>query len=109
MAATYTKLKDGSWGIRVTGDKPVKGDRITVTKKSGESKTETIRAILWSGDGVTLCAVEQTSAPRKSYTERSYGSGGSLRGRRTGCSCGSIEGEYHDYYCSSCRFEELDH
>lgn len=29
-------------------------------------------------------------------------------GKRTGCACGSIEGEYHDYYCSSCLFEELD-
>ena len=32
----------------------------------------------------------------------------SPRGRRTGCSCGSIEGEYHDWYCASCRFDEID-
>lgn len=29
-------------------------------------------------------------------------------GRRTGCACGSIEGEYYDWYCASCRFDELD-
>lgn len=44
--------------------------------------------------------VLESSAPARS--------GGSSRGRRTGCACGSIEGEYHDYYCDSCRFDELD-
>lgn len=57
MASTYTKLRDGSWGIRAT--EPVdKGQVVSVTKKSGETSTETIRAIVWSGNGVWLCSVE---------------------------------------------------
>jgi hypothetical protein len=43
------------------------------------------------------------NAPRRQSSSR-----GPSRGRRTGCACGSIEGEYHDWYCASCRFDELD-
>ena len=36
--ATYTKLHDGNWGVRVQGGSAKAGDRVTVSKKSGESK-----------------------------------------------------------------------
>lgn len=69
-AATYAKLKDGSWGVRSTS--PVKpGAVITVTKKSGDSKMETISRVLWSGDGVFLCAI----AASKSASSSSYRAG----------------------------------
>jgi len=58
---TYTKLKNGSWGLRVQGA-AAKGDKVTVTKKDGSTKVETISAVLWSGEGVTLCAIAP-SAP----------------------------------------------
>jgi len=61
MAATYTKLKNGEWGIRCEGAAR-KGDLITVTKKSGETKNETVTQVLWSGNGITLCAISQRSA-----------------------------------------------
>lgn len=56
--ATYTKLRDGSWGIRVEGEKPVVGQVIIVRKKSGETRNETVKAVLWSGDGVNLCSIK---------------------------------------------------
>lgn len=55
MAATYTKLRDESWGVRVVG--PAQPGPIEVTKKSGETKTETIVAVVWSGNGVSLCQI----------------------------------------------------
>ena len=33
---------------------------------------------------------------------------GSFRGRRTGCSCGSIEGQVRRTDCARCRFDEID-
>ena len=66
MAATYTKLRDGSWGVRVTGAAVKAGDRVTVTKKSGESKVEVIDRVLWTGNGVSLCSVRGSGAPARS-------------------------------------------
>jgi len=37
---TYTKLKDGSWGIKGKG--LTTGQTVSVTKKSGECNTETV-------------------------------------------------------------------
>lgn len=84
MSATYTKLRDGSWGVRVQG--PVKaGETITVTKKGGETKRETVAAVLWTGDGVSLCSVTptakpayqpQASRPGKTYRKSAQAGGG---------------------------------
>jgi len=61
--ATYTQLRDGSWGIRVPGTVNA-GQSITVRKKDGSTKTETVKAILWSGrdsrsgETVSLCSIQ---------------------------------------------------
>ena len=65
--ATYAKLRDGSWGVRVTGPAAA-GQSVTVRKKDGTSKVERIAAVVWEGDGVTLCSIE-------------------ARERRGGCAC----------------------
>jgi hypothetical protein len=60
---TFTKLRSGSWGIKSTT--PVaKGDRVEVAKKSGERQTVTVERVVWSGNGVWLCAIR--SEPRSS-------------------------------------------
>lgn len=70
---TYTKLRDGSWGIRST--RPLSpGDLIEVVKKSGERKIEQVRRVIWKGDGVWLASIETRrsssySAPRRSRWE----------------------------------------
>lgn len=70
--ATYTKLRDGSWGIRAPF--PVTaGQAITVTKKSGESKTEKISRVLWSGDGITFCAIVKLTSGAAGTYRRSSG------------------------------------
>jgi hypothetical protein len=69
MSASYAKLRNGSWGVRVTGESVQMGDRVTVTKKDGQECQETIAKVLWNGtdknDGqkVYLCAVEVSSVP----------------------------------------------
>ena len=46
--ATYTKLKNGAWGVRVPGLAQV-GQVVSVVKRSGEAKTEVVKAVLWHG------------------------------------------------------------
>jgi len=66
MAATYTKLRTGDWGVRIEGTAAV-GSAVTVTRRDGQTKTETISRVVWSGGGVTLCAVEPTARPATQY------------------------------------------
>lgn len=100
--ATYTKLKDGSWGVRMPGAAP-KGHRaaISVTKKGGETKVEQIE-VIWSGDGVCLCRILVSSRP--SSSNRYSGSRELAACRRRGWD-GRIGSS--SYY-SSGAFDEID-
>jgi len=107
--ATYTKLRSGDWGVRVEGT-AAKGDTITVTKKSGETKQETVRAVVWTGNGVTLCAIAQREAAQgaRHGSYRTIGERQAFRQRATGwtgCRCGSIEGRPRDSDCASCQHD----
>lgn len=67
---TYTKLRNGSWGVRVEG--PAKaGDTVTVTKKSGETATEKISKVVWTGKGISLCSIEART-PKSPRARRRY-------------------------------------
>ena len=99
---TYTKLKDGSWGLHVEGSSPGVGTHVTVTKKDGTVNQEIIARVLWTGTDkktgktVHLCSIAQkpTTQPR---TRRG--------GTRTGCSCGSVEEYSKDSDCWTCRHD----
>lgn len=96
---TYTKLRDGSWGLRVNSGQTVKsGQSVTVTKKSGETKAETVGKVLWTGNGVTLATIAQSNS-NSNYSPRSS------RGTWSGCRCGSIEDQPRASDCASCRFD----
>jgi hypothetical protein len=105
MQATYTKLKNGDWGVRVPTESVSDGQSVVVAKKSGETKTEIIARVLWRGNGVALCAIE------KGARTGSYSSIGTRRDARmartnwTGCSCGSIEGRPRPSDCASCQHD----
>jgi hypothetical protein len=94
MATTYTKLRTGAWGVRST-DRLTVGQTVTVTKRDGSVKTETIHTIVWTGQGITLAAL----APK--------GAAAAPRGRRTGCSCGSIEDSPRDSDCAGCQYDDM--
>lgn len=92
---TYTKLKDGSWGVRVAGPAPSPGALVTVTKKDGSTKGERIRAVLWTGTDkeghrIALCSLEASA-------DKAPASGGGSPSRRRSCACS--EGGC----CSPCR------
>ena len=61
MVITYTKLRDDSWGIRAEGVTLTSGQVVSVTKRSGESKKETVGKVLWTGDGITLATITVTT------------------------------------------------
>lgn len=66
-AATYTKLRSGEWGVRVIGGAR-QGQTLTVQKKSGETKRETVGRVLWTGSDsrtgqiMSLCTIGRGSA-----------------------------------------------
>lgn len=88
--ATYTKLKDESWGIRVQGTVAA-GDTVTVAKRDGSTKQEVVLAVLWTGEGVSLCSIRRDSAPARgsSYSPRAG------KPRRSYGDC--------DDFCHGCR------
>ena len=75
MNATYTKLKDGNWGLRIQGITD-NLNAVTVTKKSGEIKTEYVGRILWRGNGIMLATI----AKAKRQTRREIAELESRRG-----------------------------
>lgn len=93
MSATYSKLKSGDWGVRSTR-KVSEGDTVTVTKKDGTKKQETISKVVWSGNGVWLCAIGTTA--KSSYTPRA----GKRSYSRTCSVCGGNEENQVD--CGEC-------
>lgn len=108
-SATYTKLRTGNWGIRVEGTAVTVGTSVTVRKASGETKVERVVAIVWQGNGITLCAIgasERHAARIGTYS--TIGARNAERQRRTGwtgCQCGSIEGQPRKSDCFSCRHD----
>src|SRR4051812_33021727 len=66
--ATFSRLRHGDWGLRVTG-KCQAGMRVTVTKRDGSSSQIIIGRVLWEGDDYTLCTIgaepkQNESGPR---------------------------------------------
>lgn len=88
MKVTYTKLKSGEWGVRSKGAAPLQpGVMVMVRKKSGETKQEKVKQVLWTGteDGqtVSICAIERGG----SSGARCGVGKGAPRTRRASCSC----------------------
>ena len=81
IPATPAKLRNGNWGARVKGAPVSAGDVVQITTKAGKGWSARVIAIVWSGNGVTLCATE--SLDRKP-----------LR-RRATCSCSDPGCECH--------------
>lgn len=48
-ARPFTKLKDGSWGVRMSGSAPAPGAMLTVATKAGPGRVVIIRGVAWSG------------------------------------------------------------
>jgi hypothetical protein len=58
MTIRYTKLRDGSWGIRGPEIyKGMDGAAVTVQRKDGTGRTEVIDRVIWRGDGIGLATI----------------------------------------------------
>ena len=69
--ATYTKLRDGSWGIRIAGVvAPTVGATVTVAKRSGETKREIVGRVVWQGADAVLCTIASSTPAPRTYGQR---------------------------------------
>jgi len=94
IPATPTKLKNGSWGARVATTNVRAGDIVIIKTRDGKTWEEEVTKVVWSGNGVSICATSNTGrrAPRKSATP-------------TGCSCGSVVEYSKPTDCWTCRHD----
>ena len=75
--ATFTKLRNGSWGIRIDG-KPEPGAQITVKKKSGETEAKVIDRVIWTGPDrktgqpVSICSVKEATKASVWSSDQDY-------------------------------------
>ena len=70
MGATYAKLQSGEWGVRTTGLKVSPGLVLTVEKRDGTRKEETVARVVWQRGDVAICAIERAPIPRSTGRRR---------------------------------------
>lgn len=70
MGTVFTKLADGSWGVRVQGPCDV-GMRLTVRRKDGTESSVRVTAIVSSEGGVKTCRIESAGG-KQAKTESTY-------------------------------------
>ena len=61
--ATWSKLKDGSWGVR--GEALLPGSSVTVTRKDGSKSVVVVGSIVWADPNSTLVLATVETAPSK--------------------------------------------
>jgi len=59
---TFSKLQDGTWGIR-TSSVVAPGAVVIVSRKDGTQSNQTVRAVIWTDGTACLCSVEPTAKP----------------------------------------------
>ncbi len=104
--ATFTKLKSGEWGVRVPY-KVEAGQQISVYPQSGDVKQVVIEKVIWKGNGIWLCAIEQRKRPR---TKRDA-AWAEKTGQCRSCSNAYVDAPHHramEGYCGYCAFDEFD-
>lgn len=58
VTATPAKLKDGSWGVRVSAKDAKRGHPVKVTTKSGKSWYVEIAWVIWENGDIALCSTK---------------------------------------------------
>lgn len=62
--ATFTKLRNGSWGIKGHGLVPTA--QVTVTKRDGSTSTVIVEKVIWDGGDVQIASIVADRHPRQS-------------------------------------------
>ena len=65
-APSYSKLKSGDWGVRITGTGKT-GDMVNVQRKDGKLSPTKLGQLVWEGNGVQLYAIDK-GAPAEEVT-----------------------------------------
>ena len=92
MNTTFTKLRNGSWGVKGHGLRA--GGVARVTKRSGEVQTVTVDRIVWhDATGLAIASIvsDRPAAPTYRITSRrsSCPTGGNCSSFGNGRSCGA--------------------
>jgi len=70
---TWTKLHNGSWGIKGSTSTLIEGDDVVVTKRSGETKTVTVGRIVWTDGTIAIASTgTRQPAPRARYYDEDH-------------------------------------
>lgn len=88
IEANPKKLKSGAWGALAKTESVRTGDTLQITTRAGKSWTATVRKVLWSGNGVAICATASSGGSTPSALER-YRAGDMYHGTQyEGQACG---------------------
>lgn len=99
--ATFTKLKNGDWGVRGAVGELRAGRHVTVTRKDKSTSDVLVTKVLWQGDDIAIAAIQSTPKQSNSNTKnggpkkRCWECGGLFTYR----DCRENEGDWHDSYC----------
>lgn len=99
VTATFARLQDGSWGLRVPA-RVTAGQSVVAVTKDGRRETKTIGAVLCQaiGDMPALCTIAQSSPVRsqRSSGARRFtgGAAANVRGYSSWCTGRSTCGCY---------------
>lgn len=103
MTSTYSKLNNGDWGIRVQDGTVTPGATVTVTKKDGTTKKETVEKVIWTGvmkgHGVSLCSIK----PRGAREQARAAHPGEVKCRH--CGEWTPEGDDWCFHCGRADYE----
>ena len=99
MPTTYTKLRTGAWGVRST-ERLTAGQTVTVERRDGTRKAETIHTIVWTGQGVTIAALAPKGAAAAAEAPAAARPERGVRG------CGDCARSGR--MCRQCAFDEYD-
>jgi len=104
IPATPTKLKNGDWGARVASSNVREGDIVRITTRGGKTWEAEVLKVVWSGEGVSICATSRNIA-RRSTASRAGHSAPRNSGTPTGCRCGSVVEYSKPTDCWHCRHD----
>jgi hypothetical protein len=102
MEASFAKLKDGSWGLRIrfpeSSGAPAPGSTVTVVRRDGSSDPKVIGSIVWQG--------RDDRAPGYKVALATIARAGNATAARSGASRRGSDFEGKE--CPRCGSEDLD-
>jgi len=99
-SATPAKLRSGAWGARVQGT-VAEGDVVTITTRAGKSWQARVTRVVWTGEGVAICATESIDRPSRPSSPSSP----RTHGHSSGCSrCCYIPGRRTAQIWEDCEY-----